>query len=85
MGVYDGRSTADLRARLTALLAAYDALVAGAQVAQASYSQGDGAKSVAYRPADIDRLNMDIMALQRKLGIIGRGRRGIRIGSYGNG
>jgi len=85
MGVYDGRSATDLRARLTALLAAYDALVAGAQAAQASYSQGDGSKSVTFRPADINQLRMDITLLQQKLGIIGRGRRGIRIGSYGNG
>jgi hypothetical protein len=60
MGVYDGRSNAELQARLTALLAAYDLLVSGAQVAQASYSQSDGAKSATYRPTDLWRLQMDI-------------------------
>jgi hypothetical protein len=82
MGVYDGRSNADLQARLTALLAAYDQLVSGAQIAQASYSQGDGAKSVTYRETDLVRLQMDISLLQQKLGIIHRARRRLSIGNF---
>lgn len=78
MGVYDGRSQADLQARLTALLATYDQLAAGAQIAQASYSQGDGAKSVTYRETDLVRLQADISLLQQKLGIICRARRSPR-------
>jgi hypothetical protein len=82
MGVYDGRSNADLQARLTALLAAYDQLVSGSQIVQASYSQGDGAKSVTYREADLVRLQMDISLLQQKLGIIHRARRRLSIGNF---
>lgn len=82
MGVYDGRSNADLQARLTALLSAYDQLVSGNQVAQANYAQGDGAKSVTFRPADLVRLQMDISLLQQKLGIIHRARRRMSIGSF---
>lgn len=78
MGVYDGRSRSDLQARLTALLNAYDQLVAGGQVAQASYSQSDGAKSVTYRATDLVRLQADIETIQQKLGIIRRARRQIR-------
>jgi len=78
MGVYDGRSNADLQARLTALLAAYDQLASGQQVGQASYSQSDGAKSVTYRATDLVRLQADILLLQQKLGIIRRARRQIR-------
>ena len=80
MGVYDGRSNADLQARLSALLAAYDALVSGQQVAQATYAQGDGTKSVTFREADLVRLQADISLLQQRLGIIHRARR--RIGIY---
>lgn len=78
MGVYDGRSNADLQARLTALLAAYDQLASGVQVAQASYSQSDGARSVAYRQTDLVRLQADILVIQKKLGIIHRARRQVR-------
>jgi hypothetical protein len=67
MGAYSGMSRADLQAELTALRAARRSLVMGAQVAQASYSQGDGAKSVAYRPADIARLEMDIRQIEGQL------------------
>ncbi len=82
MGVYDGRSNAELQARLTALLAAYDQLAAGGQVAQASYSQSDGAKSVTYRATDLVRLMADIELLQQKLGIIHRARRRMSIRSF---
>lgn len=36
MGVYDGRSRADLQARLSALQTVYDQLASGQQVASAS-------------------------------------------------
>ncbi|WNC88800.1 gpW family head-tail joining protein [Paraburkholderia sp. FT54] len=78
MGAYDGRSRADLQAQLTALLSAYDQLIAGQQVAQASYSQSDGAKSVTYRATDLGLLDGAISVLQQKLGIIRRARRQIR-------
>lgn len=75
MGVYDGRSNADLQARLTALLSAYDQLVAGQSVATGTYAQGDGTKSVTFRQTDRVGLQADILVLQKKLGIIHRGRR----------
>lgn len=78
MGAYDGRSRADLQAQLTALLSAYDQLVSGQQIAQASYSQSDGAKSVTYRAVDLGTLDGLISVLQQKLGIIRRARRQIR-------
>jgi len=78
MGAYDGRSQADLQAQLTALLAAYDQLVAGQQIATASYSQSDGAKSVTYRATDLGILDGVISLLQKKLGIVCRARRQIR-------
>lgn len=78
MGAYDGRSRADMQAQLTALLSAYDQLMAGQQVATASYAQGDGSKSVTYRATDLGLLDGAISLLQQKLGIIRRARRQIR-------
>lgn len=78
MGVYDGRSNAELQARLTALLDAYDQLTAGQMVATGTYGQGDGTKSVTFRQTDLVRLQADILLLQQKLGIIHRARRQIR-------
>ncbi|WP_429497043.1 gpW family head-tail joining protein [Robbsia andropogonis] len=77
MGAYDGRSRADLQAQLTALLAAYDQLVAGQSVASASYSQSDGSRSVTYRSTDLGLLDATISLIQQKLGIIRRARRQI--------
>lgn len=78
MGAYDGRSRADLQAQLTALLTAYDQLLAGQQVATASYSQSDGARSVTYRATDLGLLDGAISIIQQKLGIVRRARRQIR-------
>lgn len=78
MGVYDGRSDADLQARLTALLSVYDQLASGQMVASGTYSQGDGAKTVTFRETDLVRLQADISLLQQKLGIICRARRSPR-------
>lgn len=82
MGVYDGRTTAELQARLAALLSAYDQLVAGASVATGTYGQGDGTKSVTFRQTDRVGLQADILLLQQKLGIIHRARRRMSIGSF---
>lgn len=79
MGVYDGRSNADLQARLSALLAAYDELVTGQKAVTANYSQADGSKSVTFQQADLVRLQADISLLQQKLGIIHRARRRHRV------
>ncbi|WP_175829709.1 gpW family head-tail joining protein [Burkholderia cepacia] len=78
MGAYDGRSRSDLQAQLTALQTAYDQLMAGQQVATASYSQSDGARSATYRATDLGVLDGAISLIQQKLGIIRRARRKIR-------
>lgn len=78
MGAYDGRSRADLQAQLTALQAAYDQLVAGQQVVTGSYAQGDGTRSVTFRPTDLGLLDGTISIIQQKLGIVRRARRQIR-------
>ena len=48
-------------------------------MASASYAQGDGAKSVSYRQADMASLNMLIRQIQQELGIIRRARRPARV------
>jgi hypothetical protein len=78
MSVYDGMSREDLQARLAALRQAYFDLMDGKQVAQASYAQSDGSKSVTFRAADLTRLQGDIALLQQKLGIACRARRQIK-------
>lgn len=82
MGVYDGRTTAELQACLAALLSAYDQLVAGKSVATGTYAQGDGTKSVTFRQTDRVGLQADILLLQKKLGIIHRARRRMSIGNF---
>jgi hypothetical protein len=77
MSVYTGMSRTDLQARLAALQQAYFELLSGTQVASASYSQSDGAKSVTYRAADLSRLQGEIALLQQMLGIVRRARRQI--------
>lgn len=73
-----GMSRTDLQAQLTAVQTAYIELSSGKQVATASYTQGDGARSVTYRAADLGALTSLIRQLQQELGIIVRARRPIR-------
>lgn len=75
--IFAGMSTADLQAYLAAAQQAYMALSTGAKVATASYTQGDGSKSVTYTQASLPNLTALIMQLQAQLGI-GCGRRPIR-------
>ena len=76
--VYAGIDPATMQAWLTAAQTALFELQSGAKIANASYTQGDGAKSVAYRAVDIGALNMLIRQLQQQLGIIRRTRRPMR-------
>jgi hypothetical protein len=61
---------------LAAAMSADQELTLGEKVATASYSQGDGARSVTYTPADLPRLKARIAELSAFLGIGRPGRRG---------
>ena len=79
MAITDGMSTADMQSRLEALQAAYFDLSAGAKIVTATYNQGDGTKSITYKPTDLADIRKAIEALQRALGIICRYPRARRI------
>lgn len=70
MAITDGMSTADMQSRLAALQGAYFDLMAGGQVATATYNQGDGTKSVTFRQTDIATIRRAILELQMALGLI---------------
>lgn len=72
-----GMSTVALQTALANAQQAYIDLSSGAKVVTASYSQGDGSKSVTYTQANIADLVALIKQLQAQLGIIGRARRPI--------
>lgn len=76
--VYLGMSRSDLQAQLAALQKAYLQLTTGQQIANVSYSQSDGSKSVTFRAADLGTLNAQIAELQKMLGLVHRARRQIR-------
>lgn len=65
--ILDGLSVTTLQARLTALQTALLDLQAGAKVATASYTQGDGAKTVSYTQANIADLTQTILAVQTQI------------------
>ena len=67
MAITDGMSTADLQARLAALQAAYFDLSSGAKVVTATYAQGDGTRSVTYRPSELSDILNAIYMLQMAL------------------
>ncbi|MDY7560208.1 gpW family head-tail joining protein [Pseudomonas sp. CCC3.2] len=56
---------------------AYLQLSSGGKVESASYTQGDGAKSVTYRQSNIAELANVIQMLQQQLGLVARPRRPI--------
>ena len=76
-GLFVGMTQAQLLAALQSAQAAYIKLSTGSQLASASYTQGDGGKTVSFRQADIAQLNMLILQLKQALGL-GRARRPIR-------
>lgn len=67
---------ATVRQWLVAAVTAEQELLSGAKVATASYSQGDGSRSVSYSAADRIMLKARITELQAFLGIGRPGRRG---------
>lgn len=79
MALTDGMSTADMQSQLAALQKAYFELSSGAKVVSASYSQGDGSKSVSYQQSDLAQMMRSIQMLQKSLGIIPHYHRARRI------
>lgn len=75
--IFAGMSTAALQTALANAQQAYLDLSSGTKVVTASYSQGDGGKSVTYTQANIADLVVLIKQLQAQLGIICRARRPI--------
>ncbi|MGJ7611143.1 MULTISPECIES: gpW family head-tail joining protein [unclassified Variovorax] len=65
--ILDGISLEALQAQLAALQKAYLDLMAGGKVATASYTQGDGARSVTYTQANIGDLTQAILAVQTQI------------------
>jgi hypothetical protein len=61
---------------LTAALTAEQQLSIGGNIVTASYSQGDGSRSVTYSQGDLFRLRMRIAELSAFLGVGRAGRRG---------
>ncbi|VWC78877.1 phage head-tail adapter protein [Burkholderia aenigmatica] len=72
MAITDGMSTADMQSRLAALQAAYFDLASGVKIVTATYNQGDGTKSVTYKPSDLTQVMKAIEMLQKALGLIPR-------------
>lgn len=77
-----GMDDAVLRQQLGRMQQDYLDLSAGRKLVSASYTQGDGAKSVTYDRTTIGQLAMAIRQLQAQLGIIQTPRRaiGVRFG-----
>ncbi len=76
--IFAGMSTAALQTALANAQQAYLDLSTGSKVVTASYTQGDGAKSVTYTQAQLPQLTALIQQLQRQLGLISGGRRPVR-------
>ncbi|AHE72784.1 hypothetical protein M942_08590 [Enterobacter ludwigii] len=68
-GPLAGMTPDQLRAALTAAQSAYTDLMTGQMGVSFSYAQGDGTRSVTYKPASLDNLNQFIRQLQQALGI----------------
>lgn len=77
--VLAGMDAAMLRQRLAQMQQDYLDLSSGRKLQSASYTQGDGAKSISYTQASITQLTMAIRQLQAQLGIIGSPRRAIGV------
>ena len=74
-----GMDTSILQSRLTQMQQDYLDLMSGAKMISASYTQGEGGKSVTYDRTNIAQLSAAIRQLQAQLGIIDRPRRAIGV------
>ena len=77
--IFAGMSTTVLRAQLLIAQQAYVDLAGGAKVVTATYTQGDGSKSVTYPAASLPNLTALIQQLQAQLGLVIAPRRSPRI------
>lgn len=68
--ILDGLSLPVLEARLLSLQTAALELQAGAKLAQATYTQGDGTKSVTYTQANVADLTQAILTVQRQIDLL---------------
>lgn len=73
-----GMPVDQLRVSLANAQQAYLQLSSGSKVESASYTQGDGTRSVTYTRADLPMLANVIQQLQQQLGIVPRARQPIR-------
>lgn len=76
--IFAGMTTVQKQQALANAQQAYFDLSSGVKVASASYSQGDGSKSVSYTKADLPNLVALIKQLQADLGLTPRPRRATR-------
>ena len=65
--ILDGIDPGVLQLRLSAMQTAYLDLISGGKVQVASYSQGDGGKSVTYTMANIGDLTAAILTIQTQI------------------
>lgn len=74
-GIYSTWPQAQLQSYRTALMSCLQALGTGQSVATASYTQGDGPKTVTFREADIGTVTATLLQVERALGLRPRSRR----------
>ena len=76
--IFAGMPREQLQRALEALQVAYVDLTAGTKAVTASYTQGDGTKSVTYTAATLPNLVATIKELQAQLGIVRHARRAMQ-------
>lgn len=76
--MFTGMTQQQLQAALATAQQAYIDLLTGNKGVSFSYSQGDGSKTVSYKPADAGALAALIRELQQASGLIVRARRPVR-------
>ena len=77
-GLLAGMPRDQLQKSLEGAQRAYLELTTGAKVESASYTQGDGTRSVTYTRTNLAQLANVIQMLQQQLGIVARPRRPLR-------
>lgn len=65
--ILDGISVDALRQQLAVMQKAYLDVSAGGKIEVASYTQGDGSKSITYTRANIEQLTQAILAVQTQI------------------
>ncbi|KTT24253.1 phage head-tail adapter protein [Pseudomonas oryzihabitans] len=77
-GLFAGMPREQLQKMLTRAQQDYADISSGAKVESASYTQGDGTRSVTYTRTNLAQLVNLIQMLQQQLGIVARPRRPLR-------